>query len=86
MKLERNIRVKGRIHGKYDVSKTPYKKIIESDQVNAETKERLKEAYDGLTHAELKRNIDRYGVYRKKNGSKTTATDKKLTASTVSFI
>lgn len=90
MKLEKKIRVKGKIHRKYDVPKTPYKRILESDQVSAEVKEKLKEVYDGLNPAELKRQIDikvkqLYEVYRRKNGSKIIGADKKLTASMVSY-
>ncbi len=33
MKLEKKVRVKGKIHRKYDVAKTPYKRMMESDQI-----------------------------------------------------
>jgi len=82
--------MKGKIHRKYDMAKTPYKRMMESDQVNTKVKEKLKEVYDSLNPALLKRQIDTkvkclYKVYSKKNGSKNIATDKKLTASMVSY-
>jgi len=90
MKLEKKVRLKGKIHRKYGVAKTPYKRMLESDQVRAKVKEELKEVYDSLNPAELKRQIDvkvkrLYKVYRKKTGSKNIAGDKKLTASMVSY-
>ncbi len=90
MKLEKKVRMKGKIHRKYDMAKTPYKRMMESDQVNTKVKEKLKEVYDSLNPALLKRQIDTkvkclYKVYSKKNGSKNIATDKKLTASMVSY-
>ncbi len=90
MKLEKKIRVKGKIHRKYDVPKTPYKRMMESDQVSAGVKEKIKEMYGSLNPVELKRGIDvkvksLYEVYRKKTGSKNIAADKKLTASMVSY-
>jgi len=90
MKLKEKVRVKGKMHRKYDTPKTPYKRMMESDQVSVQVKERLKEVYDSLNPAELKREINikvkkLYEVYRKKTGSKNIAADKKLTASTVSY-
>jgi len=90
MKLEKKVRVKGKIHRKYDVPKTPYKRVMESSQVSVDVKEKLKEVYDELNPAELKRQIDvkvkrLYKVYSKKNGTKIIGADKKLTASMVSY-
>lgn len=70
MKLEKKVRVKGKIHRKYDVAKTPYKRMMESDQVSTEVKEKLKEVYDSLNPALLKRQINvkikrLYEVYKK---------------------
>lgn len=90
MKLKEKIRIKGRIYRKYDKAKTPYYRIMESDQFTQETKDRLKEIYDNLNPAELKRNIDikvkkLYEVYLNKNGGKVDPTTKRLTPSMVSF-
>lgn len=90
MKLKEKVRIKGKIHRKYDKAKTPYRRTMESDQFNQETKDELKEVYENLNPAELKRNIDSkikklYEVYSKKNGGKVDPTIKKLVPSIVSF-
>jgi len=90
MKLEKKVRIKGRVYRKYDTPKTPYKRIMESGQVSKEMKIKLRGVYEGLNPARLKRSIDMkikrlYAVYRRKNGSKTTPADKKLTVSMVSY-
>jgi len=58
MKLEKKVRVKGKIHRKYDKPRTPYKRIMESDQVSNEVKIKLKDTYESLNPAMLKRSID----------------------------
>jgi len=90
MKLERKVRLKGKIHRKYDEPKTPYRRILESDQVNDTTKARLTEVYESFNPALLKRQIDGkvkklYEAYRRKNGSRKVDADKKLTATMVSY-
>ena len=90
MKLEKKVRIKDKIHRKYDKAKTPYHRIMESDQVDEKTKRELKKVYDKLNPAELKRNIDKkikklYEVYSKKKGSSKVEIDKKLAISSVSY-
>ncbi|MEK7065964.1 MAG: hypothetical protein AAB965_00125 [Patescibacteria group bacterium] len=90
LKLKEKVRDGGKIRRKYEVARTPYRRIMESGQISEEMKSRLKEVYDKLNPAELKRNLDKklaflYKVYQKKKGSLSVATDKKLTASMVSF-
>lgn len=90
MKLKDKVRIKGKIHRRYDIAKTPYVRMVESDQISIETKTKLKIIYDSLNPAELKRNIDQklenlYKAYQKKSGSNATKNTKKLTASMVSF-
>lgn len=90
MKLIKKERIKGKIHRKYDKAKTPYRRIMESDQFSKETKNKLKEVYENLNPAELKRTIDMkikklYEVYLKKNGGKVDPAIKKLIPSMVSF-
>jgi len=41
----------------YDRAKTPYQRVLECKQVNRQTKQKLKEQYDKLNPAELRRNI-----------------------------
>lgn len=90
MKLKEKVRIKGKLHRKYDEAKTPYRRIMESYQVDENTKKELREIYDSLNPAELKRKIDKkiselYEVYSKKNGSLKVAKNKKLSISLVSY-
>ncbi|MBU4257526.1 transposase [Patescibacteria group bacterium] len=90
MKLVKKERIKGKIHRKYDKAKTPYHRIMESDQIDEETKRKLSEIYENLNPAELKREIDKkikklYEIYSKKNGGKVDLAVKKLIPSMVSF-
>jgi hypothetical protein len=90
MKLKNKVRVKGKIHRQYDIPKTPYARMMESNQISEETKTKLKLIYDSLNPAELKRNIDRklenlYKAYQKKSGIKVEQNRKKLTTTMVSF-
>lgn len=90
MKLKEKVRDKGKIHRKYEESKTPYQRLMESNQLTEERKNELEIIYDGLNPAELKRQIDRkldnlYRAYQKKMGSKSIDTKKKLTTTMVSF-
>lgn len=90
MKLKEKVRIKGKIHRKYDEAKTPYRRIMESDQVDENIKKELKKIYDNLNPAELKRKIDKkikmlYGIYSKKNGSLKVAKNKKLSINLMSY-
>ena len=58
MKLKEKIRDKGKVHRKYDIPKTPYQRIMESEKIPEETKKKLRELYQRLNPAELKRGID----------------------------
>ena len=58
MKLKEKIRIKGKVHRKYDVPKTPYQRLIESGQISEETKKELQDLYRSLNPAQLKRKID----------------------------
>ncbi len=93
IKLKEKVRVNGKIHRKYDKPKTPYKRLIESDQISDDRKKELKKKYESLNPAELKREIDKklkrlYKVYSKKQGKqyfKKVDSFKTLKASMVSF-
>lgn len=90
MKLIEKVRVKGKVHRKYDKAKTPYHRIIESDEVDASIKEELTAIYKKLNPADLKRRINEktknlYEAYMKKNGSQKVAADKQLSVATVSY-
>lgn len=90
MKLKEKLRVKGKIHRKYDEAKTPYRRLIESNQIGKETKQELAEIYESLNPAELKRNIDKkiknlYAVYSKKKDLSKVEIDRKLAVNLMSF-
>lgn len=93
IKLKEKVRVKGKIHRKYDRPKTPYLRLMESNQINDKIKKELKKKYESLNPAKLKREIDEklkelYKVYSKKQGKqyfKEVNSFKKLKASMVSF-
>lgn len=51
-------RIKGRIHRKYDVPKTPYHRLLESNEITEKDKQELTKIYQSLNPAQLKRTID----------------------------
>lgn len=57
VKLVEKKRIGGHVHKQYDEAKTPYKRIMESDQVDAAAKDELKRLYLSLNPAALKRQI-----------------------------
>lgn len=90
MKLKEKTKVKGKSHRKYDTPKTPYQRIMESKEVDNKIKEELKEVYNNLNPAELKRKIDEkvkklYVVYKNKKGSPEVEVSPKVTPSMVSY-
>ena len=58
MKLVEKVRDGGKIHRKYDEPKTPYQRLIESGQIPAAARKRLKEQYESLNVAKLRRQIE----------------------------
>ena len=58
MKLIVKERRGGRIYRRYDESRTPYHRIIESKGISEKIKEELKKIYESLNPAQLKRGID----------------------------
>jgi hypothetical protein len=67
-------RIGGKIHRVYDKAKTPFQRLLESPEISEEKKQELKNIYQSLNPAELKRNIDKkldmlYKFYKKKNNS-----------------
>ena len=90
IKLISKERINGKMHKRYDKAKTPYRRVIESEQVPESTKKELKEIVDSLNPALLKRNIDAkleklFKVYKNKNSSQKVAFDKKLKPVSVRF-
>ena len=58
MKLIKKERIGSKIVKKYEKAKTPYRRLVESDQTSPEVKAQLKNTYNQLNPAALKRNID----------------------------
>ena len=84
MKLKEKIRDKGKIHRKYDVPKTPYQRVMESEHISQETKDKLTKIYLSLNPAELKRGIDKkvhmlFEAYEDKQGTGEASPSKKQT-------
>jgi hypothetical protein len=91
MKLKEKIRDKGKIHRKYDTPKTPYQRVMESDQIPETRKNELKALYLSLNPAELKRGIQMklnrlHKAYQKKNNSQRVEPFKKQTPRTAGGI
>ena len=89
-KLASKVRVGGKIKRKYEASRTPYQRLMESEQIPDEVKEELKGIYLGLNPAQLKRSIDDklarlYKAYEEKRGTQQVDPYKKLVPHTVSF-
>jgi len=83
IKLISKERIGGHIKRKYDKAKTPYRRLIESDQISKEEKEALTATYHSLNPAELKRIIDKklnnlYEIHKKKKGQENIKTTNKL--------
>ena len=73
MKLIEKTRIGSKVIKRYDIPKTPYRRIMEEDdnKVPKEVKERLRKQYDKLNPIELKRKIDKlqeklYQLYKRK--------------------
>lgn len=80
----------GKIKRKYGRAKTPYRRLLESDQISLEEKERLTKIYQSLNPAKLKRVPDKklanlLKIYQKKKGQENINLIKKLSPSMVSF-
>ena len=84
MKLKEKIRDKGKVHRKYDAPLTPYQRIMESEKTPEKNKKELRELYQRLNPAELKRKIDEkihrlFKVYEEKNKEREASPFKKQT-------
>jgi hypothetical protein len=59
MKLVSKTREGARVHKKYDVAQTPYRRVLAAAPLERKKKQRLQQEYDSLNPAELKRQITR---------------------------
>src|SRR4030043_111453 len=88
MKLVSKERIGGRVRRKYDVPRSPYQRLMESNQIRTERKRELEATYLGLNPAQLKRSIDikldkLYHVYEDKKKSQRVAPGRKVLPHTV---
>lgn len=88
IKLASKERIGGKIHRRYGAVKTPYQRVLESKEVPQQTKTELKQIYDTLNPAQLKRSIDKkqgllFSVYQKKNRSQGVEPLRKIKPSMV---
>jgi len=83
IKLVLKERAGGRIYRRYDKPRTPYRRIMESPEIPETKKEELRNIYQSLNPAHLKRQIDNkldtlYGFYKKKNNLQKVDGKKKI--------
>lgn len=84
MKLIKKERIGGKVKRVYDKPKTPYQRLIASDQVKAKTKDKLTKTYQALNPAQLKREIDQslsqlHQLYQAKHNNQNIEPMKKQT-------
>jgi len=80
MKLKSKTRIKGHLKRKYEKAKTPYQRLIESDQLSTQQLVALKNTYLKLNPAQLKRQIERklfklHLIYQNKGWDKSVDTN-----------
>ena len=83
IKLVSKERIGGKIHRKYDKPKTPFHRLLESEEITENKKQELKAIYESLNPAHLKRQIDKkldklYKAYQKKNNLQKVDEKKKI--------
>jgi len=83
IKLKEKIRLNGKLHRKHQKAKTPFQAIMDNPDVSQKTKQDLKQVYDKLNPAQLKRTIDKkldllMTAYKVKNNSLKVNLDKKI--------
>ncbi len=88
MKLKSKEKVGGKVKRKYEDSKTPYQRLMESGQIRDEVRDELKDIYLSLNPAALKRNIDAklarlYKAYAMKGKTRQVNPYKKLSPHSV---
>ena len=59
VKLVSKTRTGSKVTKKYDIAKTPFRRVLESEYIGDKIKERLKIQYDSLNPADIKRKISK---------------------------
>jgi len=90
IKLIAKQRIGGKIHRKYDTPQTPYQRVMESKEVSPEKKQELRQIYNSLNPAQLKRAIDKkldllWKIYQKKQKSSKVNPQKKIKTISLTF-
>lgn len=90
MKLTEKVRIGGRVKRKYDIPKTPYHRLRESNQLSDKTKVEFESLYLSLNPAQLKRDIESeldklYQTYEEKRSTQGVDPHRKLAPHTVTF-
>ncbi|GAH62119.1 unnamed protein product [marine sediment metagenome] len=80
----------GKVKRKYELSKTPYQRLLESGQIRDEVKDELNAIYLSLNPARVKRNIDAkldklYETYAGKDKTRQVNPHKRLSPRSVTF-
>lgn len=57
MKLKEKTRIGSKVIKRYDMARTPYRRVVESKYIDGAVKRKLKKQYESLNPAELKRTI-----------------------------
>ncbi len=83
IKLILKERVSGKIHRVYDKPRTPFCRLLESDEISKVKKKELMKIYLSLNPAQLERDIDKkldalYQFYKQKNNSQKVDEKKKI--------
>ena len=90
MKLTEKVRIGGSVKRKYDIPKTPYQRLMESNQISDKARAELETLYSSLNPAQLKRNIESkldelYQTYEEKRGTQQVDPHRKLVPHMVTF-
>lgn len=88
MKLDSKERIGGSLKRKYDTSKTPSQRLVDSGQISEQTRKQLEAVYLSLNPAQLKRSIDAkldklYHTYEQKRKSEQADPIRKVVPHTV---
>lgn len=91
IRLKEKIRIKGKLHRKYHKGQTPYQRIMADTNISNKIKQDLKQIYDNLNPAELKRTIDKklnllIMAYDAKKDSSKVKINKKLQPNSLTFL
>jgi hypothetical protein len=91
MKLTEKVRIGSNIKRKYDIPKTPYQRLRESNQLSDKANAELETLYLSLNPARLKRDIDSkldkfYQIYEEKRRTQQVDPYRKLAPRTVTFL